>query len=98
MRNNIFTALGKGAQNLLIFSYLHRYVGFFLERKIHTYFSPQVLNAGHFIYNTNTEHNTPFASNLYCTFSSDQVHRHIIFLLTLLLLEKLMIISPDNTL
>ena len=30
-------------------------------------------------------------------FSSDLVHRHII-LLTLFLLEKLMIISPDNTL
>ena len=26
------------------------------------------------------------------------VHRHINFLLTLLLLEKIMIISPDNTL
>ena len=31
-------------------------------------------------------------------FSSDLVHRDIIFPLTLLLLEKLMIISPDNTL
>ena len=30
------------------------------------------------------------------SFSSDLVHRHIIFLLTLLFLEKLMIISPDN--
>ena len=32
----------------------------------------------------------------FCRFSSDLVHRHIIFLLTLLLLEKQMIISPDN--
>ena len=31
-------------------------------------------------------------------FSSDLVHRHIIFPLTLFLLEKLMIISPDKTL
>ena len=31
-------------------------------------------------------------------FPSDLVHRHIIFLLTVLLLEKIMIISPDNTL
>ena len=31
-------------------------------------------------------------------FSSKLVHRHIIFPLTLLLLEKIMIISPDNTL
>ena len=31
-------------------------------------------------------------------FSSDLVHRHIIFPLTLLRLEKLMIITPDNTL
>ena len=30
-------------------------------------------------------------------FSSDIVHRHIIFLLTLLLPDKLMIIIPDNT-
>ena len=30
-------------------------------------------------------------------FSSDLVHRHIIFPLTLLLLEKLMITGPDNT-
>ena len=31
-------------------------------------------------------------------FSSELVHRHIIVPLTLLLLEKIMIISPDNTL
>ena len=31
-------------------------------------------------------------------FSTDLVHRRIIFPLTLLLLEKLMITSPDNTL
>ena len=31
-------------------------------------------------------------------FSSELVHRHVIFPLTLLLLEKIMIISPDNTL
>ena len=31
-------------------------------------------------------------------FSSELVHRHIIFPLTPLLLEKLMIIGPDNTL
>ena len=31
-------------------------------------------------------------------FSSELVHRNIIFPLTLLLLEKLMITSPDNTL
>ena len=31
-------------------------------------------------------------------FPSDLVYRHIIFLLTLLLLEKMMIVSPDNTL
>ena len=31
-------------------------------------------------------------------FPSDLVHRHIIFLLTLLLLDEMMIICPDNTL
>ena len=49
--------------------------------------------------NTNlTNHSSNELETLYVSrFPSDLVHRHIIFLLTLLLLEKMMIISPDNT-
>ena len=49
--------------------------------------------------NTNlTNYNSNGLEILYVNrFSSELVHRHILFPLTLLLLEKLMIISPDIT-
>ena len=46
-----------------------------------------------------TKHNSNELEILHINrFSSELVHRHIIFPLTLLLLEKLMIIGRDNTL
>ena len=59
--------------------------------------SHKVRNTGTCKQNTNlTDHSSNELEILYISrFPSDLVHRHTILLLTLLLLEKKMIISPD---